>query len=63
MKPQDTNFYNEGFIFETDIKTLMSMGSMDFLNLLEDFGILEVKYINDMVIIEPKDRLKEEYNV
>lgn len=65
MKQQDTNtdFYNEGFILETDITTLMKMNSMDFLELLDDFGILETKYIGDTILIEPKDKLKEDYNV
>lgn len=63
MKQQDIDFYEEGFIFESDISTLVQMDSMTFLELLDDFGILEVKYIGDKVLIEPKDKLKEEYNV
>ena len=63
MKPQDTDFYDEGYIFESDITTLMKMNSMDFLSLLDDFGILDVKYVGDTVLIEPKDKLKENYNV
>lgn len=63
MKQQDIDFYDEGYIFESDISTLLKMDSMTFLELLEDFGILEVKYIGDTVLIEPKDKLKEDYNV
>lgn len=66
MKQQDTNnenFYDSGFVFESDITTLMKMSAMDLLDLLDDFGLLEVKYISDKVLIDKKDVLKEEFNV
>lgn len=57
MRQQDIN------TVEMDLASLMQMNPMQLLDILHDIDFLEILYINDKVVIQRKDELKEEFNV